>query len=352
MRVGYGGWAVGEVRSSKSMQPLKNSTLNSHPLPQSLSCLWAVRISTQRGGFRLLERPFPSRSACSHPILGILVFAFLALSAMASSTISATDRFAHAANAGWIDFRPDGTHGVRVDESFLSGYAYAANFGWIHFGDGSPENGHAYTNTSSTDYGVNLAPDGSLSGLAYSANIGWITFEQHWGQPRLDYSTGRFSGHAHAANAGWIALDTPFSDLVTSSIAAPADADGDGISDAWEMEHFEKLTLSSVSTDADGDGVSDHREYLAGTDPLDAASHLRIVSHSHDKDNTRTSLEFTTAPNRLYAIQQGDLKDNWIDAGFGLVTPESGTATTTRTFFHPAASKLFFRVQAWKPLQN
>jgi hypothetical protein len=25
---------------------------------------------------------------------------------------------------------------------------------------------------------------------------------------------------------------------------------------------------------------------------------------------------------------------------------------TTRTFFHPAATKLFFRVQAWKPLQN
>jgi hypothetical protein len=351
MRVAYGGWAVGKVRASKYMQPLKNSTLNFHPLPKSLSCLWAGRISTQRDGFRLLDRPFPSRSACSHPILGILVFAFLALSAMASSTISATDRFAHAANAGWIDFRPSAGDGVRIEERHLSGYAYAANFGWIHFGDGSPENGYAYTNTSSTDYGVNLTPDGSLSGLAYSANIGWITFEQHWGQPRLDYSTGRFSGHAHATNAGWIALDTPFSGLVASSIAAPADADGDGISDAWEMEHFEKLTLSSVSTDADGDGVSDHQEYLAGTDPLDAASHLRIVSHNHDKDNTRTSLEFTTAPNRLYAIQQGDLKDKWIDAGFGLVTPEPGT-TTTRTFVHPPASKLFFRVQAWKPLQN
>ena len=185
-----------------------------------------------------------------------------------------------------------------------------------------------------------------------SRRSGCLSFEQHWGQPRLDYSTARFSGHAHAANAGWIALDTPFSDLVASSIAAPADADGDGISDAWEMEHFEKLTLSSVSTDADGDGVSDHQEYLAGTDPLDAASHLRIVSHNHDKDNTRTSLEFTTAPNRLYAIQQGDLKDKWLDAGFGLVTPESGTTTTTRTFVHPPASKLFFRVQAWKPLQN
>ena len=95
MRAADGVWEFGKVRASKYMQPLKNSSLNSHPLPKSLS----------------------------------FVFAFLAMSASASSTISATDRFAHAANAGWIDFRPEGTHGVRVDESFLSGYAYAANFG-------------------------------------------------------------------------------------------------------------------------------------------------------------------------------------------------------------------------------
>jgi hypothetical protein len=306
------------------MQLLKNSNLKSRPLPKSLICLWGVRS---------------------------IVFAFLAMSASASSTISATDRFAHAANAGWIDFRPSAGDGVRIEETHLSGYAYAANFGWIHFGDGSPQNGHAYSNFSSTDYGVNLAPDGSLSGLAYAANIGWIAFEQQWGQPRLDYSTGRFSGHAHAANAGWIALDTPFSDLAAASIAPPADADGDGISDAWEMEHFGNFHTASASSDADGDGVSDLREYLAGTDPLDAASRLRIVSHHHDTGKSSASLEFTTAPNRLYTIQQGDLNDKWIDAGFAPISPGVGP-TTTRTFFHPAASKLFFRVQAWKPLQN
>jgi hypothetical protein len=198
---------------------------------------------------------------------------------------------------------------------------------------------------------VNLAPDGSLSGQAYSANIGWIAFEPQWGQPRLDYATGRFSGHAHAANAGWVALDTPSSDLVAASIAAPADTDGDGISDAWEMEHFGDLKVASASTDADGDSVSDLREYLAATDPLDADSRLRIVSHNHDTGKSSASLEFTTAPNRLYTIQRGDLQGAWTDVGFGPVSPDSG-ATTLRSFSHPAATKLFFRVQAWKPLQN
>jgi hypothetical protein len=113
----------------------------------------------------------------------LLILAGFAGGAVASSTISTTDRHAYAANAGWIDFRPTAGDGVRVDETFLSGYAYAANFGWIHLGDGSPENGHSYSNNSSSDYGVNLAADGKLTGYAYSANIGWISFEQQWGQP-------------------------------------------------------------------------------------------------------------------------------------------------------------------------
>jgi len=279
---------------------------------------------------------------------------FLPLLAMhiasASSTISETEEFAHAANAGWIDFRPDATHGVRVDESFLSGHAYSANFGWIDLGDGSPENGHTYSNASPSDCGVNLAPDGALSGYAYSANIGWIAFEQTRGQPRMNYSTGRFSGHAYAANAGWISLETPSSTLAAASIAPPEDIDTDGISDAWELQYFNKLSIADTTTDADGDGAGDLQEYLAGTDPADAASRLRIVSHSHDTGKTTATLDFTTAPNRLYSIQRGDLQGAWTDAGFGSIAPDG--AITRRSFVHPAASKLFFRVQAWKPLQN
>jgi hypothetical protein len=271
-------------------------------------------------------------------------------SAKANSTISTTDSHAYAANAGWIDFRPSAGDGIRVDETFLSGYAYAANFGWIHLGDGSPENGHSYSNNSSSDYGVNLAADGKLTGYAYSANIGWISFEQQWGQPAMNYSTGRFSGHAYAANAGWIALDTPSSDLAAASIAEPADIDGDGISDAWEQSKFGNLTSATATSDADHDGATDLREYLAGTEPADAASHLRIVAHSYNTNNQTASLTFTSAPNRRYLIEHdSDLQGPWTDSGLGLLSPDSG-ASTSRTFVHPASSKLFFRVQARKPL--
>ena len=98
--------------------------------------------------------------------------------------------------------------GVRVTDTFLTGYAYAANFGWINFGDGAPANGYSYANTTGTNFGVNLSLSGDLSGYAYGANIGWIQFEQTQGQPRLNLITGEFTGHAYSANMGWIALDT------------------------------------------------------------------------------------------------------------------------------------------------
>lgn len=137
--------------------------------------------------------------------------------ASGQSTVSPSASFAHAANAGWIDFRAGAGDGVRLTETFLSGKAYAANLGWIDCGDGSPSNGHSYSNATTGDFGVNLAADGTLSGAAYAANLGWISFEQTHGKPKLNLLTG----HAHAANAGWIALDTAFSDLATLFIARP-----------------------------------------------------------------------------------------------------------------------------------
>lgn len=44
------------------------------------------------------------------------------------------------------------------------------------------------------------------------------------------------------------------------------DKDGDGLDDAWELEHFGNLD-SDGSGDADSDGISDLDEYLDGTDP-------------------------------------------------------------------------------------
>lgn len=274
----------------------------------------------------------------------------LALPAAAQSTLSTTDRFGYGANTGWIDFRPSQADGTRVTETFLSGKAYAANFGWIDLGNGTPANGHTYSNASAADFGVNLSPSGLLTGQAYAANIGWLTFEQTHGQPKLNLLTGKFTGHAWSANAGWISLDTPDSDLLTTTIASP-DTDGDGIADAWEMLHFGDLATADEDSNADGDPASDLAEYEADTDPESSSAWLRVMSQNFNAPVTEITIQLTSGSGRLYRIEQDeDLIAPWTDSGLGTFSPDAG-ATTTKTFTFPAGTRRFFRAVAIRPLQ-
>jgi hypothetical protein len=124
-------------------------------------------------------------------------------------------RYGWAENAGFLNLKPDPDNGVRVrafgDLSIVSGYAWHENVGWIHFGDGTPDAPPTYSNTSATDYGVNVNPaTGALSGFAWGENIGWINFNTAAASGQavtLNASTGGFSGQAWSENLGWIGFD-------------------------------------------------------------------------------------------------------------------------------------------------
>lgn len=271
----------------------------------------------------------------------------------AQSTISGTEAssFAYSMNGGWIDFRPDATSGARIGEFFVSGYAYSGNFGWIHLGDGSPDNGYRYSNTSASDYGVNMGARGELSGYAYSPAIGWIIFDMARGSPRVDLSTGRFYGYAYCPNTGWINLNPwPAAVLSTASLSLN-DTDGDGLDDAWETRWFGNLATAGSSSDTDRDGVSDAMEYMAGSDPMDASSFLRIIAHELFADHNGATLTFTSSPGRQYRIECAETPDGpWSDSGLGSFAGD-WTASTTRGFGFPReAPKLFYRVAAQRPL--
>jgi hypothetical protein len=68
----------------------------------------------------------------------------------------------------------------------------------------------------------------------------------------------------------------------TGVITFAPDSVGDGISDSWRQDHFGAATTTNASScatcDPDGDGVDNLDEYLAGTDPLNAANYLHINS--------------------------------------------------------------------------
>jgi len=266
-----------------------------------------------------------------------------------ASTIDSGNRFAYAANIGWMDWRGDVNNGVVIGEYVCSGYVYAANVGWINLGNGAPTNGIFYQNLSAADFGINNDGLGNLRGYAYGANIGWINFE-NTGVPRFDLRTGKFSGYIYSANCGWISLSNAFAFVQTDTVAAGADTDGDGIADAWELQHFGNLTTANGTSDFDHDGVSDLQEYLSDTDPKDSSSYLRITAYSADPAGATNTLTWTSVPTRLYRVQEtlSLVPADWYDSILGLISPDG--ASTTRNVVDTNAPTRFYRVQAVKPL--
>jgi hypothetical protein len=69
----------------------------------------------------------------------------------------------------------------------------------------------------------------------------------------------------------------------TIRVNSADDTDGDGMDDAWEIEHFGNLDRDG-SGDFDGDGVNDLDEYLNGTDPSNGPQVPIIESPLYDTE--------------------------------------------------------------------
>ncbi len=107
-------------------------------------------------------------------------------------------------------------------------------------------------------------------------------------------------------------------------------SDTDGIPDWWRLAYFghalgQANDNSRGSDDADGDGASNLKEFLAGTDPLNAASVFKIVAVTPNGADIQVNAASVT--NRTYQLQRRDSLDAtsvWINVG----PPTPGTGGT------------------------
>ena len=90
---------------------------------------------------------------------------------------------------------------------------------------------------------------------------------------------------------------------------AVGDTDGNGLPDWWELQYFHVLTGTDPNADPDHDGVSNLNEYLAGTNPTNAASYFHIVSVTR---GSPTKILATCEPDKFYTLLfTDDLATNW-----------------------------------------
>lgn len=279
------------------------------------------------------------------PVLAILaaIFSLQTAATFAATTIDAVNRYAYGANFGWLDERGDTNNGTVIGEYVCSGYLYSANVGWINLGNGTPTNGIYYQNISANDFGVNQDGLGNLRGDAWGANIGWIAFD-NTGAPKVDLDTGKLSGYVWSANCGWISLSNAVAVLQTDAIQPGALAP-DGLPVAWLLANF-GTTNVDANADPDHDGMSNLQEYLAGTDPNNAASNLRLTGITRGVPTAAgVTLQWSSVPTRFYAVQQtATLATNFADYA---VLSSPGVSSATLVSSNATG---FYRIRAFRPL--
>jgi hypothetical protein len=180
--------------------------------------------------------------------------------------------------------------------------------------------------------------------------VGWISFEDT-GAPRLNLATGILDGFAWGGSLGWISFTNLQAFAENDKLFSGPDTDSDAIPDAWEKEKTGSTTNLSAAHDKDGDGVSDYDEYVAGTNPTNANSYLKIVSLI-STNGTNAAITWASESTRVYNLKQNEYltnDDGWVDADPNLLSPQTNGSTTTYVLSSSSVTQLFIRVKAVLP---
>ncbi len=118
-----------------------------------------------------------------------------------------------------------------------------------------------------------------------------------------------------------------------------ADANNNGISDAWETNFFKTIDPARTpSTDSDGDGMSDYAEFVTGTDPTGPDRPFALKSWRTNAGEF--TIEWPSIPGETYSVQSAASLANWT-----LAVPEiQASSTVSRVTVPMTGNRSFFRV--------
>jgi hypothetical protein len=80
------------------------------------------------------------------------------------------------------------------------------------------------------------------------------------------------------------------------------DYDGDGLPDWWEIFYFGGMTNAVPAGNPDGDLMENWQEYIAGTDPTNSASYLKMTSVA--SGTTGIVVRWSSEPGKVYRLNR------------------------------------------------
>lgn len=190
--------------------------------------------------------------------------------------------------------------------SRLSFSSYGSTFDLQGFGESVVTTGYGNLyNSEGSNHWLIATFDGTSSaspivaGAAAVLQQAWRAWHGESATPAQIRAVLRATGTAQQGAA----IIGPLPDLRAALVAAAqADTDEDGLPDVWERAHYTNIGQAGDS-DSDGDGFTLREEFIAGTQPTNAASRfdaLTLALHAGHE------ITFPSATGRLYRLQYAD----------------------------------------------
>lgn len=147
--------------------------------------------------------------------------------------------------------------------------------------------------------------DPTVAGISGDSVIGHVVFRIPAGAgPNAAYAI--IFEHVSGSSIGVDSFPVESVNGLVSLSDRSASSVGDGIPDEWRLRHFQTDSLagnflSAATADADGDGFLNWQEFLAGTDPNESKSALRM--RSDHVPGSGIKLRWPTVAGKNYVIE-------------------------------------------------